>query len=86
MIDPISQAQLNAVIDAFECDGGTVPWVTPIATLYAHYQSWMKRKGRTPVDIGKIVLALAREQAGVPCRLPDGSLGMLGLKPKSDFH
>lgn len=86
MLDQTSQAQLNALIDAFEREGGFVPWVTPVATLYTNYRLWTVRKGRSTTDIATFVFDLVHRQACAPCRLPDGTLGMLGVKPKGDFN
>lgn len=72
---------LETLITEFEAEHGAVPRVTPADELYADYHGWTHERGETTESLRDFVRALARRDY-MPCRLPDGTLGFIGLVRK----
>lgn len=68
------------LINAFAEAGFQPPAVTPLIDLYADYRAWSHRHNLEALSIKSFARRMAREF--MPCRLPDGTLGFVGIEAK----
>lgn len=75
--------KLHSLLCTFEQDSGhTIPSVTPLLHLYDDYCEWSRRNHLPEQDVGEFLLDLTLRGDCMPCRLPDGSVGVIGIALK----
>ena len=78
--------ELQSLLADFEQQSGhTIPVVTPLTDLYRDYCDWSQQHHLPVQNITTFLLGLTRKTDGVPCRLSDGTVGMIGVAPKASF-
>lgn len=84
-MNTISNTQkLASLLADFERQSGqTIPTVTPLADLYRYYCDWSRRNRLPAQSIAAFLLGLVHKTDCVPCRLPDGAVGVIGFAPKA---
>lgn len=84
-MNTISNTQkLASLLADFERQSGqTIPTVTPLADLYRDYCNWSQRNHLPAQSITAFLLGLVRKTDCVPCRMPDGTVGVIGFAPKA---
>ncbi len=76
--------QLQSLLTEFERDSGhAIPSVIPLLTLYRDYCDWAERHGVAAQDVDAFAIKLTSRHGLMPCRLPDGSIGVLGINLKA---
>ncbi len=79
-----SQA-LQSLLTRFEQDSGAaIPSVTPLLSLYDDYCHWCELRGIKTDDVEDFAIKLTNRQGLMPCRLPDGSIGVIGIILKAE--
>lgn len=76
--------KLHSLLADFEQQSGhTIPSVTPVLDLYSDYCDWSQRNHLPAQNVKAFLLHLTQKQDCIPCRLPDGSVGVIGILPKA---
>jgi hypothetical protein len=76
--------QLQSLLTEFEQDSGkTIPSVTPLLTLYRDYCHWCELHAVKTDDVKAFAIKLTSRHGLTPCRLPDGSIGVLDINLKA---
>jgi len=84
-MNTISTTQkLQSLVSRFEQDSGsTIPSVMPLVDLYRDYCD-CSRSNDVPVQkIESFLFHLTRHCACMPCWLPDGNVGVIGINLKA---
>ena len=79
---------LDALEDAiaeFEAEHGPIPRIETAHALYADFCRWLPRTGVPAIGMNAFIRTLAR-RGHLPVRLPDGTLGFLGIALKDNAH
>ena len=79
---------LDALEDAiaeFEAEHGPIPRIETAQKLYADFCRWSPRTGAPVIGVNAFIRTLAR-RGHLPVRLPDGTLGFLGIALKGSAH
>ena len=79
-------SNLDALEDAiaeFEAEHGAIPRIETAQALYADFCRWSPRPGMPVMSVNAFIRTLAR-RGHLPVRLPDGSLGFLGIALKDN--
>ncbi|MBE0474809.1 hypothetical protein [Rhodoferax sp.] len=75
--------KLNTLVANFEWQcGRTIPAVTPVLDLYREYCDWSELHHQPIQGIDEFLLQLTLRNDCIPCRLPDGSVAVLGIALK----
>ncbi len=69
--------------DLEQQSGHTVPSATPVLDLYSDYCDWSLRHHLPVQDVEAFLLHLTHKDGCIPCRLPDGSVAVLGVVSKA---
>lgn len=77
--------ELEDAIAEFEAEHGAIPRIETAQALYADFSRWSLQPGRPMVGVKGFIRALSR-RGHLPVRLPDGSLGFLGIALKDNAH
>ena len=78
--------KLQSLLADFEQQSGhTIPMVTPGLDLYSDYCDWSQRLHLPAQNITTFLLGLTRKTDCVPCRLSDGTVGVIGVAPKASL-
>lgn len=78
----------DAIEDAiaeFEAEHGPIPRIESAQALYADFCRWSPRSVLPVVGMNAFIRTLAR-RGHLPVRLPDGTLGFLGIALKDSAH
>ena len=76
--------KLHSLLADFEQQSGhTIPSVMPVVDLYRDYCDWARRNHEPVENVTTFFLRLTQEKGCMPCRLPDGSVGVIGIAPKA---
>ena len=77
-----SQA-LQSLLTRFEQDtGSAIASVTPLLSLYDDYCHWCELHAVKTDDVEAFAIKLTNRHGLMPCRLPDGSIGVIGINLK----
>lgn len=74
--------ELETVIAELEAGHGPIPKVESGQALYEAYRRWSMQRGK-PMDSAPAFARTLAHLGYVPVRLPDGSLGFLGIALKT---
>ena len=80
-----SQKLASLLADFERQSGQTIPTVSPLADLYRDYCDWSQRNYLPVQSITAFLLGLVRKTDCVPCRMPDGTVGVIGVAPKASL-
>lgn len=76
--------KLLSLLAAFEQERACViPSVMPLADLYDDYCNWSQYHHLPEQSIEAFLLHLIDKKGCIPCRLPDGKVGVCGVSPKA---
>jgi hypothetical protein len=76
---------LDDAIAEFEAEHGPIPRIETAQALYADFCRWSPRTGAPVIGLNGFIRTLAR-RGHLPVRLPDGTLGFLGIALKDSAH
>jgi hypothetical protein len=76
---------LDDAIAEFEAEHGPIPRIETAQALYADFCRWSPRTGAPVIGLNAFIRTLAR-RGHLPVRLPDGTLGFLGIALKDSAH
>lgn len=79
----ITQKLQSLLVDFEQQCGQTIPSVTPFIDLYRDYCDWSLRNHMPAKNVAEFLFYLTEKADCMPCRMPDGSVGVIGIFPKA---